>query len=200
MKWYIDYLRNEMARLQVDVRLNTEASVDMIKSLNPYAVLLATGAKPLIPDFEGIDLPIVSHYLDVKIENKIIQNKRIAVLGSGMVCHSTSRRLVEQGNEVTLVELPTRSGKKIGPQTRIRLMDKLRKMNVNIISGYKVGKILPSGLILEDENSGIQTQIDVDQVVIAMGVRSYNPLEKSLKQHMKNVFVIGDAAGYASSR
>ena len=71
-------------------------------------------------------------------------------------------------------------------------------MNVEIITGYKVCEILPNTLKVEDEKSKIQKEIEVDQVVMAMGVQAYNPLEESLRKHFKDVFVIGDAAGYAS--
>ena len=58
------------------------------------------------------------HYKDVKMERKVFNGDKIAVLGSGMVCHSTVRRLAEKGNHVTLIELPTKSGKKIGPANK----------------------------------------------------------------------------------
>jgi len=198
MKWYLDYLSYEMERLKVDVRLQMEATVDRIQSLQPYAVLLATGAKPYLPDVEGLDLPHVSHYLDVKIENKVFHHNKIAVLGSGMVCFSTVRRLAEQGNQVTLVELPKKSGKNISQQTRKRLIDRLIKMNIEVVTGCKLLQILPSAIRLEEEKTGDQKLVEADQVVIAMGVQPYNPLEKSLRQVIDPVFVIGDAAGYAS--
>ncbi len=198
MKKYVQYLCNEMEQLKVDIRLNKEVSVEEITSFNPYAVLLATGGIPLVPNIEGYALPNVCNYRDVKLENNIFHDKKVAVLGSGMVCHSTSRRLSEKGNEVILVELPTKSGSKISPATRTRLMNKLRKENVKIITDHKVNKLQSNGLSLEKIDSGEMVEIEVDQIVIAMGVQPYNPLEKSLRKAMENVFVIGDAAGYTS--
>lgn len=198
MKRYVNYLCNEMERLNIDIRLNTEASVAEIKSLDPYAVLLATGGIPLVPDIEGYDLPNVCNYRDVKLENNIFRDKKIAVLGSGMVCHSTVRRLLEEGNDVTLVEVPTKSGAKISPETRVKLLGKLKNENAKIITDYKVSKILPNGLRIEKKESGEMLEIEADQVVIAMGVQPYNPLENPLSKEMDNVFIIGDAAGHTS--
>ncbi|RSK25862.1 NADH:flavin oxidoreductase [Bacillus sp. HMF5848] len=195
---YIDYLANEMNRLQVDVRLNTEATVEKIKELNPFAIFLATGGEPQIPNIEGINLPNVSHYIDVKLENSALSNKKIAVLGSGMVCHSTVRRLAEKGNDVTLIEILTKSAMKISPQTRVRLQEKLKHQGVEIITEHAVSKILPDAIVVEDKESGKQTEVVVDHVVVAMGVKPYNPLEKVLKRHFNNTFVLGDAAGHAS--
>ncbi|WP_312470931.1 FAD-dependent oxidoreductase [Neobacillus sp.] len=193
MNWMIDYHRNEMERLHVDVRLNTEASVEMIKSLEPYAVFLATGAIPIIPDIEGNDLTNVCDYEDVLLERKAFRNKRIAVIGSGMVCYSVTRQLAAMGNDVTLVEIPTTTGEKVSAPTRLMLLNRLKKANVEIFEGQKVAKILANSIIVEDELSALQLELEVDHVVLSMGTGAYNPLEESYRKHFHNVYVIGDA-------
>ncbi|GGM43502.1 NADH:flavin oxidoreductase [Paraliobacillus quinghaiensis] len=198
MQWYIDYFINEMKRLNIDIRLKTEVTVNMIKSLEPYAVILATGGQPRDPGIKGQELDNVCNYHDVKLERKLFNDKKIAVLGSGMVCHSVIRKLREQGNDVSLIELPTKSGNKISPPTRARLLERLRKNNVEIITGYKVVEIFPNSIVIEEKETGKQMELDVDQVVIAMGVMPYNPLEESMRKQFDNVFVIGDAAGHVS--
>ncbi|ADU29446.1 FAD-dependent oxidoreductase [Evansella cellulosilytica] len=198
MNWYIDYLVHEMERLKVDIRLNEEATVEKIRSFHPHAVILATGGKPLIPQIKGIEQPHIYNYQEVKLEQKVVKNSKVAAIGSGMVCHSTVRKLIEAGNEVVLVEVPTKSSCKISPQTRARLLTKLKKMGATVITNHNVRKILPNAILIEEENSGEQMEIVVDQVVIAMGVTSYNPLEIGLREHLDNVFVIGDAAGHVS--
>jgi len=198
MKWYLDYCIHEMERLNVDIRLNTEATIERVEALQPYAVILATGGQPFIPDIKGNELANVCHYKEVKMDQKQFNHEHIAVLGSGMVCQSTARRLAEKGNQITFIELPTKSGKKISPPTRARLLKRLEALNVTIITNHKVNKIIPNGLIIEELDSGEQSEVEVDQVVFAMGVKPYNPLEESFRKHFDSVFVIGDAAGYVS--
>ena len=198
MKKYVKYLANEMARLNIHIRRNTEATVELIKLLDPYAVLLATGGIPYMPDIEGCDLPNVCNYRAIKVEDSVFQGKKVAVVGSGMVCHSTSRRLSEQGNEVILIEVLTESAKKISPVTRKKLQEKLQKEGIQVITGNVVVKVVPHGLILQEKETGGNVEIDADQVVIAMGVQAYNPLEHPLRMEMESVFVIGDAAGNTS--
>ncbi|MCT8136998.1 FAD-dependent oxidoreductase [Anaerobacillus sp. CMMVII] len=198
MTWHINYLSNEMKRLNIDVRMNTEATVEAVTALNPYAVLLATGGRPKLPQVEGNDLSHVYTYEDVKLQEKVFTNNKVIVVGSGMICHGTTRRLAEAGNDVTLVEIPTKASKRIGPDTRLRLFDKLKQVNVDIITDHKLAKILPGSIIVEDKNSGKQSEIQSEYVLIAMGVEAYNPLEETLREKMRNVFVLGDAAGYAS--
>jgi 2,4-dienoyl-CoA reductase-like NADH-dependent reductase (Old Yellow Enzyme family)/thioredoxin reductase len=193
MNWIIDYHCNEMERLHVDVRLNTEASVEMIKALNPYAVFIATGAKPIIPDLQGNDLTNVCDYEDVLLERKAFINKRIAVIGSGMVCYSVTSQLASLGNDVILIDIPTPTGNKVSAHTRMMLLNRLKKANVEIIEGHKVAKILANSVLIEDKLSASQLEIEVDHVLFSMGTESYNPLEESYLNHFDNVFVIGDA-------
>ena len=192
MNWIIQYHTNEMERLNVDVRLNTEASVESVKALDPYAVFLATGAKPIIPAVSGSDLPIVTDYEDVLLKRKDFTNKKIVVIGSGMVCLSVVGQLARQGNEVTFVEVPTETGSKVQPHTRLMIINRWKDLNVEIIEGQKVAKITPNSVIIENGEE-VQIEILADDVVFSVGTEAFNPLEELYNQHFDNVFVIGDA-------
>ncbi len=198
MTWHINYLNHEMKRLKIDVRLNTEAAVEEIINFNPYAVLLATGGKPRLPEVEGIDLDHVYTYEDVKLQGKVFSKNKVTVVGSGMTCHGTARRLAEAGNDVTFVEIPTKASRRIGQATRLKLLEKLKQVNVNVITEHKLDRIHPNSIIVEDLASGEHSEIESEYVIVAMGVKAYNPLEEPLREQMENVFVLGDAAGYGS--
>ncbi|RKQ30406.1 FAD-dependent oxidoreductase [Oceanobacillus halophilus] len=198
MTWYCEYLAHEMERLNVNIHLQTEATVEKITDLEPYAVILATGSKPYIPEIQGHHHPHVWSYEDIRQERKEFNNLRITVIGSGMICHSTARRFAEQGNHVTWIEQPTRSKRKISPQTRARLMQKLEDKHVNIVTNHEVSKILANSIIIQDKHSQERSEIETDQVVMAMGVEPSNPLESKLKGYIHNLYVIGDAVGYSS--
>jgi 2,4-dienoyl-CoA reductase-like NADH-dependent reductase (Old Yellow Enzyme family)/thioredoxin reductase len=198
MTWHIEYLSNEMKRLNIDVRLNTEVTVEEVTYLNPYAVLLATGGRARLPQVTGNDLLHVYTYEDIKLQDLVFSNNKVTVIGSGMTCHGTTRRLAEAGNDVTLVEIPTKASKRIGQDTRLRLLEKLRQANVNIITDKKLMKISPDCVIVEDILSSEQSEVKSEYVIVAMGVEAYNPLEEKLKEHLENVFVLGDAAGHSS--
>ncbi|MBB6447015.1 oxidoreductase [Bacillus benzoevorans] len=198
MAWHLDYIRNEMNRLNVDVRLNTEATVQDILALNPYAVLLATGGVPCLPHVEGIDLGHVYTYEDIKLQVRGFTNQKITVIGSGLSCHGIARRLAEAGNQVTYLEILTKASRRIGQDTRLRLHHKLKRLNVDVITTHQLVKILPESVVVEDPATGKQAEIESKNVIVAMGIVAYNPLEKALKNEMDNVFVLGDALGYGS--
>ncbi|SNT04665.1 2,4-dienoyl-CoA reductase [Sphingomonas laterariae] len=55
----LDWLRREVEKARVDVRLNTRATPDLLRSLKPDAVVVATGAVRGMPPIPGGDLPHV---------------------------------------------------------------------------------------------------------------------------------------------
>lgn len=199
MNWFIEFERNELERLGVDVRLNTEAELNLIKAMNPYAVILATGAKGYIPNIPGVSLPNVYGYEYVYSHHKYFNQEKIVVMGSGMICFSITDQLAAKGNDVTFIELPTAIGNRISAPTRLRLMNRLKKANVSIITDYQVSEIQSNAVIAVDSMSGEQRKIEMDYAVIAMGTKAYNPLEELYRLHFNHVFVIGDAINHPGS-
>jgi 2,4-dienoyl-CoA reductase-like NADH-dependent reductase (Old Yellow Enzyme family)/thioredoxin reductase len=52
---FVEWLKARLEELQVEVRLNTRATLDSIRALNPDAVVVATGAIRRAPPIEGKD-------------------------------------------------------------------------------------------------------------------------------------------------
>lgn len=56
---FVEWLKNQLGELDVDVRLGIRASAQTIRNLAPEAVIVATGAIRRAPDIPGKDLPHV---------------------------------------------------------------------------------------------------------------------------------------------
>lgn len=56
---FVEWLKDQLNELDVDVRLDTRASVETIRDLAPDAVIVATGAIRRAPDVPGKELPHV---------------------------------------------------------------------------------------------------------------------------------------------
>ncbi len=55
----LDWLRSEVSKLPIEVRLNTEVTPALVKELKPDVVIVATGAKRELPNIPGVQLPHV---------------------------------------------------------------------------------------------------------------------------------------------
>ncbi len=76
----IHYFTQQMNKYQVDIRLNVQATTDMLKEFDE--IVLATGIKPRVPTIKGIDHEKVMTYVELIQEQKK-PGKRVAVIGAG---------------------------------------------------------------------------------------------------------------------
>ena len=80
----LDYLKEEMDRLDVDVHLNWPEDYKALKDGGYDAVVVAVGVRPAVPPISGVEHPKVHHYEDV-LSLKIEAGQRVVILGGGGV-------------------------------------------------------------------------------------------------------------------
>lgn len=186
VKYYITMCKKH----GVDIKLNFEVTKENIKELNPDAVVLATGAKPIQPNIKNDGIPVVQA-LDI-LGGKVQAGNRVLVIGGGLVGLETAEFLASQLRQSTVVEMMDEVGKEIGHSVKFFLLKALKENNIEIITGAKVEKFTTDGAICTKNNEEL-TLSGYDMVVLAMGTKSYNPLEEELKDQVKELYLIGDA-------
>jgi 2,4-dienoyl-CoA reductase-like NADH-dependent reductase (Old Yellow Enzyme family) len=121
---WIDYLVNQVEKAGVEVKLNTDATAEIVTKRNPDAVVIATGSIPAMPGIPGIDKPNVVTAQDV-LSGKTKAGQNVVIIGGGMVGCETGHYLAEQGKTVTIIEILKRMASDMLFMTRRRLMDGL---------------------------------------------------------------------------
>jgi 2,4-dienoyl-CoA reductase (NADPH2) len=76
------YFKTQLEQTGVDVRLNTRATAEGLKSEGFQEVVLATGVLPRKIDLPGLDHPKVLSYIDVLRDKKPV-GRRVAIIGAG---------------------------------------------------------------------------------------------------------------------
>ncbi|WP_415401360.1 FAD-dependent oxidoreductase [Tateyamaria sp. SN3-11] len=94
----VDWYRTMVADMGIDVRLNTEATVEMLSSFDE--VIIATGVLPRDPEIPGQDSANVHSYIDV-LKKRAVPGKRVAVVGAGGIGFDVSEYLVHEGQSPT---------------------------------------------------------------------------------------------------
>ena len=89
----IRYYDSQLKKHGVDVKLNTTATLENIKSTGFDDVVVAAGIKPRTPEIAGVDHASVVTYLDV-LEGRAKVGKRVAVLGAGGIGFDVAIMLV----------------------------------------------------------------------------------------------------------
>jgi len=189
---WIDYLVNQVKKAVVEVKLNTDATVEMIVEKKPDAVVIATGGIPAMPDISGIDKPNVVTAQDV-LSGKVKAGQNVVIIGGGMVGCETAHYLTEKGKTVTIIEILKRMASDVFPMTRRRLMDGLRSKKVTLLTNATCEEI-KEGNVRVATAEGKKETIPADTVIIAVGYSANDGLYKALEGKVPEVHCIGNSA------
>lgn len=192
--WCAQDLEVNARKFGAEIRLGTEATAADILALDPYAVIVATGAVALRPrsikGADGANVYTTTQILDGSVR---LEGKNVALIGTGMTGLETGELLAEQGNKLTFVEMADT----VAPGTWFQHIDdampKLEKAGAKFMLSTKLVSIDEKGAVVEGVKDKKQSRVDADAVVLSLGARPVNGLAKELEGKVKNLFVVGDA-------
>ena len=175
MNWLIDYYKEILRELKVDIRTSVNANAKVVMSEKPNEVILALGAEPLVPPIKGIEGPNIMLYSEV-LKGKSPSGERVVVGGGGLVGCETALHLAKSDNEVTIVEMLPDIAIEMEPISRNYLLNELRESNVRILKSSKIKEISDNSVKIE--NDGKDKRIPFDHFIVAFGgkPREFEPL------------------------
>ncbi|OYV54898.1 MAG: NADPH-dependent 2,4-dienoyl-CoA reductase, partial [Legionella sp. 21-45-4] len=218
----ITYFAHTLHRLNVNVCLNTEPTLDALRQFDE--VVIATGVKPRIPDIVGIDHPSVMTYVEL-LQGERRAGRRVAIIGAGGIGFDVAEWLTHEHHTPADsvfyrewgidIQLQHRGG--LLPQAAIRsprevflLQRKSEKMGATL--GKSTGWIhrlslkhrkvhcLSGVQYHRIDDSGLHVEISgqtqvltVDTVVICAGQIELTDLYNTLLQSGQSVHLIGGA-------
>ena len=188
-----DYQARRLAELGVEIHLNAEVTPAVVASEAPDAVLVATGAEPLIPPIPGIGSEIVHDAQRfLRDELRPADGERVVIVGGSATGCETAEHLAALGADVTILELRNGVGFGIEAITRRHLVRALKRAGVRIITGAKVVMIEHEEVLYQD-GEGARHGVPADHVALAIGWR---PLGSRLAGELEGVevVVLGDAS------
>jgi pyruvate/2-oxoglutarate dehydrogenase complex dihydrolipoamide dehydrogenase (E3) component len=157
-------------------------------------VIVATGAKPLVPPVPGIDGANVSTAEDVLLGKVEMKDGPIVVCGGGEVGCETADYIAEvllPHVPVTVLEMQDDILMDMMPFTKVCLIEMMAKAGVQWKTGATVKAIEADGVVYEDAEG--EHKLPAGQVVSGFGYRAYNPLEEAARKVCDNVQVVGSA-------
>lgn len=185
------YMADQLSKASVDVRLNVEATPELITEESPDAVIIAVGGIPIIPDIAGVGAPNVVTAQEVLAGRDVDQN--VVIIGGGMVGCETGHYLAEKDKHVTIIEILKRMANDVSPMVRRRLLDGLRAKQVAMITSANCEGITEDG-VLVTTGEGESQKIPADSVILAVGYGPNEALFRAIEGRFSNVHSIGDAA------
>lgn len=174
----------------VEVRMQDRLTPDRLEGAD--ALIIATGATPILPTFPGRDLPNVYDSHDVLSQN-VFPSGRVVIIGGGLVGLEVAEFLEDKASSITVLEMMGGIGEDIGQIRRISVMEQLHSAGVTTLTGATCEEITPSAVVYSVD--GKTAELPYDTVVIAIGARprSTAELEERAQQLGIPYWVIGDA-------
>lgn len=193
-KWVI-YLTKQIEKLGVKVILGSEATEEFVEQLNPYTIMIATGAEASIPPIKGVENEKVTTSHKILSGEKYIPRGNVLVIGGGMVGCETAEMLKHNARgkmNVTIVEALEDIALDDVPNNKIPMTKRLIANGANIYTETKVDSIKENSIVVE-RNGKKEELIGFTDIVLACGAKSVNQISETLKGSAEEIHVIGDA-------
>jgi NADPH-dependent 2,4-dienoyl-CoA reductase/sulfur reductase-like enzyme len=188
---FTTYLTRQAGKAEVEIRLNTEATVELIVENRPDVIVVATGAAPATLPIRGIDRPNVCTAVDI-LNGKSRAGKNVVMLGGGMVGCETGHFLAIRGHNVTIVEMMESMASDMVTTVRQRLLNRLAERNVRLLTNVVCEEIREDGLAISTPEKKRET-IRAETIGIAVGFAANHKLLDSLRGMAPEIYCIGDA-------
>jgi 2,4-dienoyl-CoA reductase-like NADH-dependent reductase (Old Yellow Enzyme family)/thioredoxin reductase len=189
---FIDYLVKRVKTLGVTIEMGKTFTADMLDSASPDAVVVATGASPQFPDWQGIEESGALSVDDVLSDVADIGDK-VLVVGGGGTGAEIADYLSEAGKRVTLVEMLEDIASDLIFHLQHYLKQRLGEKGVTIHTSAQV-KELGKGYAMIEDASGIRKLDNFDSIILALGSEKSNDVVyKNLEGKISELHVIGDA-------
>lgn len=194
----IDWWVKQLDQLGLDVRLNTEASTQMVTQMKPDAIIVAIGGEPVIPDIPGIQNENIIGVVDCHLGHKPV-GENIIVAGGGLSGCEAALELAQEGKKVTIVEMLRQLAPDVNIVNGHKITRLLKEQGVNILTHHKIKSFQHNGLIAEGPNG--EVNLKADTVILALGVKcpddmkctcTDSDLAKDWVDLADEVYVIGD--------
>ena len=186
-----DWYTHQLSKLWVDVRLNTEANLEMVKSLNPDVVLVATGSVAKTFPLEG-SLPKMNA-IEAQMGTADCGDNPV-IMGGGLVGCEMALWLLKAGKKPTIVEfMPKILATGAIPFPNKDMLEKLLAFhNCTIYTG--TGVTGTGDGVVYAKRGEEELTIPASALVYAVGFNSNRSLFDELSEQLTcDTYLLGDA-------
>lgn len=161
----------------IEVRLNTDATPELVERLAPYAVIVAIGATPRRPHIPGADGENVLTVPEVYAQPARLRG-RVLMVGSGLTACEVALHLNNIGHEIAILgrreSICFHENFTHGPSALYNpvptFLDWFAERGIDLYNNADAVEITPTGVRVRDTKTGEERTIACDTVVLASGM------------------------------
>jgi len=186
MEKLIPYFKEELNVNKVPIIFKQAIKSDLISNYD--GVILATGSKPAVPSIPGLDK---FYWADILLERNLPQNKKVLIIGGGLVGVDIATALLPRNNIVIIVKRTTDFGEDMEMIAKNLSLKMMREMGTIFSDHTHIKKIEGRTVYAEKNGRSIHFN-DIDIIVVSTSMTSHKPLEQELEGKIP-LYIIGDA-------
>ena len=190
---YFEYTVRKTNECGARIVLGTEVRADTIRAEAPDTLVIAFGARLVVPDIVGIDGPDIKDVSAVD-RGEVETGARVVVCGAGLSGTECALGLAMEGKEVTLVDMLPEElfYNDLTHFSRSTLARLLSDNNVKLMPECTVCEFTQGGVVIKNA-SGERMTLVCDTAVTAFGVEPDKELIAELGEIIPETYIIGDA-------
>ncbi|MEM2668356.1 MAG: FAD-dependent oxidoreductase, partial [Candidatus Methanomethylicaceae archaeon] len=174
MKSILEYYTQELSKLEIEIKIGRKATLKDIEKISPEIIILATGAKPIIPSIPGIKNKNVITAWDVLLNTTKVGDN-VVIIGGGMVGCETAEYLIKKGKKVKIIEMLPDIAVDVEFRSRTFLLERLHLNKVDILVNTELKEVMDNKAILINKK-GEKIVLEADNIVLACGSKPNNEL------------------------
>ncbi len=183
------------------IRLNTEATKELLDAERYDALIIAVGSKPVVPGLPGIDKPHV-HWAPDADSGKVKPGAKTVIVGAGSVGVESAIGLKRAGKDVTIVEMaPDLANlRATAGGLAMELQGLMEELQIPVHLNCTLEEVTDSTVVCRDTRTSETIAFPADTVLLAVGMAARRDVADSLRRSAPEteVFVVGDAAEVGS--
>lgn len=191
----IDNYTKQLARTNVEVRLNTEMTKEDIIAFDADVVICATGSRVYQPKLPGIQDERIIYIDELFNMQHVNKGERVVVfdLDGAWPGVEGAIFLAEKGCDVTFITARMHGAEMVHQYLRNMYLKKLEELEITVIpqhefAGIKDDHVVYRSLLTYKEKRG-----DWDKVVLSLGRVPNHELYEAIKHEVKSAYLIGDS-------
>jgi len=187
--WY----QRQLEKMGVEIVFGTEITPDFLEKKNPNVVLVATGARPIIPNLPGIEREKVISSVDLLLGKKQ-PGMHTVIVGGGLAGCEIAIWLAENGKKATIVEMLPQlmiGGVMVPYQVKQMILNLLDVNKIAVIKHAQVTEVTQEGVLLSQSNSRAR-ELQADTVVLSIGLQANSHLYELLAKRFDCIYALGD--------
>lgn len=208
----VPYLTGQLAKLPVDIRLNTTVDADYVRREAPDAVVIATGGLYTLPELPGVNgrnvtgvnslskqvkLPLVVFGPDLlhKLTKIFLPiGRRVVIIGGRIEGVQGAIFLNKRGREVCVLEEGAELGKGIPPRYMDRVRPWFQKRGISAFTEVSFKEITSKGVIYVDKE-GKEHLAEGDTVMVLTSQKPDLALKNRLEGIVPEIHMAGSVNG-----